>query len=103
MSNVKVKGAFAQVFRVLDENGNDTGKVRARATADIIIKKGQTLFLDPYEDNIKDLINNKFISASEGEQRLNVRRELDEKYNQKTIYALKAGDPSRIEETTESL
>lgn len=103
MSNVKTKGAFAQVFRVLDENGKDTGKVRARATADIIIKKGQTLFLDPYEENIKAMVERKLVDPAEAQARLEARKELDEKYGIKTIYALKAGDPTSINEETSVL
>ena len=103
MSTVKNKGSFAQVFRVLDENGEDTGVVRARATTDIIIKKGQTLFLDPYEENINQLVQRKIVDPVEAKARLKARAELDAKYNQKTIYALKAGDPSQINQETDVL
>lgn len=103
MSDVKNKGAFAQVYRVLDDKGNDTGMVRARATADIIIKKGQILFFDNYEENIKNLVERKYITPEEGTSRLEARKELDEKFKMKTLYALKAGDPNQIKEETSVL
>lgn len=103
MSDVKNKGAFAQVYRVLDDNGNDTGMVRARATADIIIKKGQVLFFDNYEENIKNLVDRKIITPEDGTSRLEARKELDAKYKMKTLYALKAGDPTQIKEETSVL
>lgn len=88
----KNTGAFGLVFRVLNDNGESQG-VRVKVTDDILLKKGQTLFLNDYKENIVGLADRGVISKQEAEDRINTRARLDAEYNQQTIYAIRAGKP----------
>jgi len=89
--SVKNTGKFAQVQRILNENGEYEGVIRARVTDDIVLKKGQTVFFNEIEEEMKALVERNFISAEEADERLNKRKQLDKEYNQETVYSLRAG------------
>lgn len=88
--STKNTGKFALAYRVLDEQGEVKG-VRARITDDILLKKGQVVFFNSFEEDINALVKNNYITSVEANERIQKRRELDEQYGQETAYSLRAG------------
>lgn len=89
--STKNMGKFALVQRVLNEQGKYDGVIRARITDDIVLKKGQTVFFNDFEDDIKALVERNIINEEEASQRIETRKKLDREYNQETVYSLRAG------------
>ena len=89
--STKNTGKFALAYKVLNDDGSVKG-VRARITDDIILKRGQTVFFNGFEEEINTLVEKNFISAQEGQEKLAKRSELDSQYNQETLYSLRAGN-----------
>lgn len=88
--STKNTGKFALAYRVLDESGNAVG-VRARITDDIVLKRGQIVFFNNFEEEINGLVKNEYITSQEANERIQKRKELDAQYNQETAYSLRAG------------
>lgn len=91
MSEIKNEGKFALVHRVLNEDGTPTDVIRARITADIVLKQGQTIFFNDFAEDVEALVKNKIIDRDKATERLEVRERLDKEYNQSTMYSLRAG------------
>lgn len=92
MSEIKNTGKFALVQRILDDSGKPTDVIRAYITDDIVLKKGQTVFFNGFEDDINELVKREYITAEEGEKRIADRRAKDAEYSQSTMYSLRAGN-----------
>lgn len=88
--STKNTGKFALAYRVLDESGNAVG-VRARITDDIVLKRGQIVFFNSFEEDIDALVKNNYITSQEANERIQKRKELDAQYGQETAYSLRAG------------
>lgn len=98
--STKNTGKFALVQRILDEKGNYDGIIRARVTDDIVLKKGQTIFFNDFEEDVKGLVKMDVIDAQEADERINERKRLDKEYNQETVYSLRAGKLPENTKTT---
>lgn len=88
--STKNTGKFALAYRVLDDAGNVKG-VRARITDDIVLKRGQTVFFNSFEEDIQALVKNNYITSQEAQERIEKRKQLDAEYGQETAYSLRAG------------
>lgn len=89
--STKNTGKFALVHRVLDKNGNKTDTIRARITDDIVLKKGQVIFFNDFEEDVNNLVENNIITREDAIERIETRARLDKEYNQSTMYSLRAG------------
>ncbi len=88
--SIKNTGKFGLAYQVLNEDGEKIG-VRMRITADIVLKQGQTVFFNDFEEDINGLATKNIITAEEATAKILQRVALDGKYNQKTLYSVRAG------------
>lgn len=69
---------------------NDKG-ISAKVTQDVVLKRGQRIFFNDYEEGIKFLGEKGIITQEEVTQKLRRTQELDREYGRETLYSLRAG------------
>lgn len=91
MSEVRSKGDFARVQKVL-ENG-EVKRIQAYVTSDILLKKGQTIYLNPLEESFDMKVKNNIISESDAAEQLSSIAKRDSEYDRQTTHVCRAVEP----------
>lgn len=79
---------FARVSKVFNEDGSVKYR-KAYVTKDVVLTKGDTIYLNDIEDSLDNKVKYNLISTDEKVAKIAQIREMDQKYNRETTHVLK--------------
>ena len=89
MSEIRNTGDFARVQKIKNDSG-DVERIQAYVTSDILLKKGQTFYLNPLDESYALKVKNNIIDQAKADEALGSIKANDEQFNRETSHVCRA-------------